>query len=743
MIGTTIAHYRVLSLLGRGGMGEVYKAWDTRLKRAVALKILQPDGRRDASLRQRFLREARSAAALNHPGILTIHEIGTDADIDFIAMECVEGGTLADILTHGPLPVQRALRLAVQVADALAAAHAVGLVHRDLKPSNIMCSTADRAKLVDFGLAKYTTPATPTVETAEMLTAADAVVGTTPYMSPEQASGRPLDGRSDLFSLGTTLYEMLTGHRPFEGSTNADTVAAILRDTPAPIPRVSPEVARIVERCLRKEPDKRFQTAGELRTAIEACLGLGVVVTGPSIAVLPFRNMSGETEDSYLCEGLAEEIINALTRVAGIRVIARTSAFAVARAELDIREIGARLEVDNVLQGSVRRAGNRVRVTAQLVTTGDGAHLWSERYDREMVDVLNLEDEIAATIASRLQVDLAHGRDARRPAVDIEAHSAYLEGRYYFARGTPESLAAAKACYERAIAVDPGSALAYDSLAELYWYLGFFGSMPPREAFSQSTWHAVRALELDDALAETHALLGMLRKELDYNWAEVDRELSRALDLSAESPLVHLRHAISGLLPHGRVEEAMAEVEHVLRADPLSLFVRWWLGTMAFLAHRYERVIEEGRHIAALDSAQFFGHWLLGMGLDASGSHAEAVAALERAHGLSGGSSFTLGFLAYGYGSAGRSEDAHGLLQQGKEAAVTGYVPPSVFALGYIGLGEWDAAFEWMDRAIETRDPIIMPIRTFPFLDSVRGDVRYGALLKKMNLDWPEAPLSS
>jgi tetratricopeptide (TPR) repeat protein len=377
-----------------------------------------------------------------------------------------------------------------------------------------------------------------------------------------------------------------------------------------------------------------------------------------------------------------------------------------------------------------------VRVTAQLVSTSDSSHLWSERYDRELTDLLVLEDEVAGAISERLRGELGRTTgEHRRPAVDQDAYAAFLEGRHHFAKGTPDALAQAKECYERAIERDPGFALAYDSLAELHWFLGFFGNVPPRDAFSSSTWYSLRALELDDTLAETHALLGMLRKELDYNWPEVDRELRRALELNRESPLVKLRYAISGLLPHGRVAEAMTEIEGIVRVDPLSVHVRWWLAVMAQLARRFDRMDEEAWHMIALAPEHFLGHWVLGMHRDAVGARDDAVAALERAHELSRGSPFTLGFLAFAYGRAGRADDARALLQGADKAAKAGYVPPSTFAFGHIGLGDWSAAFEWLDRAIEGRDPLVMPIKTYPFLDPVRGDARYRALLRKMNLD--------
>ncbi len=471
-------------------------------------------------------------------------------------MEYVAGGTLSDILRDGPVGQDRALRIAAQVADALEAAHAASIVHRDLKPSNIMVAAGDRVKVVDFGLAKLVA-ASAAEETTEALTLQGQAVGTTPYMSPEQAAGRPVDGRSDLFSLGIVLYEMLAGRRPFEGGSVAGTLAAILRDDPAPIGGITPEAERVLGRCLRKDRAERFQSAAELRGALLDCLApratsgaaAAAAFASPSVAVLPFTRMTGAVEDDYLCEGLAEEIINALTGIPGLKVIARTSAFAVARMGLDIREAGAKLGAGHILEGSVRREGVRVRVSAQLVRASDGSHVWSERYDRELTDVLALEDEIAAAIAERLRVQLA-GDSPRRPlrAVHPDAHAAYLEGRYFFARGTPDALMRARESFERAIALDPDFALAYDSMAELHWYLGFFGNVPPREAFSQSTWHALRALELDDSLAQTHALLGMLRKELDYNWPEVDRELRRAFQLNRgvaarAPPLRHQRSA--------------------------------------------------------------------------------------------------------------------------------------------------------------------------------------------------------
>jgi serine/threonine-protein kinase len=723
-------------------MGEVYKARDTRLGRFVAVKVISAKLGSDPLALSRFEREAKAVASLSHPNILAIHDYGREGDVSYAVMELLEGETLRERLSEGPLPMSEAQEIAVQIASGLVAAHEKGIIHRDLKPGNVFITGAGHVKILDFGLARII-PQGPlagarpsAVATEALQTHPGTALGTVGYMAPEQARGLPADARSDIFAFGVIFYEMLAGKRPFERDSAIDTLAAILRENPPPIPGLSPETARLVERCLHKDAVARFQSAAELKVAIESGAVTRSDIAGPSIAVFPFVNMTGTKKDDYLCEGLAEEIINDLARIPGLRVIARTSAFAVGRMGLDVREAGARLNVGSILEGSVRREGRRGRMAVQLVATSDGSHLWSERYDRELTDILALEEEIAASVAARLRGELMRGnRQRRHPATDAEAQAAYLEGRYYFARGTPEALAKAKTCYELAIARDPGFALAFDSLAELFWFLGFFGNVPPREAFSQSTWYAMRALELDDTLAQTHALLGMLRKELDYNWPEVERELRRARDLDRESPLVRLRYAISQLLPQGRVVEAMAEIDGMLVTDPLSLFVRWWVAITAHLARQPERVVEEGRHMIALDPTHFLGHWALGIGLNDAGAVNEAVASLERAHELSGGIPFTLGFLAYVYGRAGRCDDTRRLLDSASELAGTGYVPPTTFLMGYVGLEDWDAAFDWMDKAIEGRDPIIMPIKSFPFLDPMRSDTRFRTLLRKMHLE--------
>jgi len=758
MIGINLAHYRIVEEIGRGGMGVVYRAHDERLDRDVAIKLLPEELARDPERIRRFKREAKALAALSHPAIAVVHGLesaepsatrsgrGSEASpkphapylTTFLIMELLEGNSLRQRIASTGMKWERAAEIGAAVADGLAAAHGKGIIHRDVKPENIFITSDDRVKILDFGLARIAAAAGRDA-TTEMLppsgTVPGTVLGTAGYMSPEQATGRPVDPRSDLFSLGVTLYEMLSGRQPFAGDTAAARLAALLRDDPPPLVAVEPRFARVVSRCLCKNPDDRFATAAELQSAIKDCLRPTADHLTPSIAVLPFHNMSDTDQDTYLCEGLTEEIINVFTRIPRLRVIARTSAFAVDRLGLDVREIGARLDVATILEGSVRRSGEHVRITVHLVSSSDGGHLWSARFDRELTDILALEDEIAEAIAGRLRVELKEeDRGQRRPAVDPVAHTLYLEGRHYFARGTPDAMSQAKGFFERALELDPTFALAHDSLAELYWYLGFFGALPPREAFSQGIWHAMRALDLDDGLAETHALVGMLRKELDYNWPEVDRELARALELNRESPAVRLRFAISCLLPHGRIAEAAAEVAAMLQSDPLSLLVRFWSSTVAYLGRYTERMLDEGRHMVALDPNHFLGYLVIGLAGTESGAFDEAIAALEKARELSGGAPITIGYLALAYGRAGRRDDALQLLEQAEAVSAKEYIPPSTLALGQVGLENWDAAFRWWDLAVEARDPLVVPIKTFPFFDPVRDDPRYRALLHNINL---------
>jgi len=732
--GVTIAgRYQVIEELGRGGMGIVYKARDVHLDRPIALKVLPADKVADPDRKRRFVLEAKAASALNHPNIIHVYDIDQAEGTDFISMEYVEGRTLSQMIPPDGMPMCEARRYAVQIADALAAAHKAGIVHRDLKPANIMVSEKELIKVLDFGLAKLVPLAG--LESPKTLTAEGAISGTLSYMSPEQAEGRPVDGRSDIFSFGAVLYEMVSGIRAFERETGISTLAAVLREQPAPLRNVPPDLAAIISRCLCKDPADRFRRADEVLQALQQ-VGVSVPSPVPALAVLPFTNMSEDKEDEYFSDGLSEDVINALTKIPGLRVTARTSSFAFRGKELEIREIGARLAVDKILEGSVRRAGNRIRVTAQLINVSDACHLWSERYEREVTDVFAIQDEISQAIAGKLRVGLGQERQtSRRPTENLEAYNLYLQGRHHLAKWTPEGFARAKECFEKTVALDPGFALAYDALSELYWYLGFFGFIQPKEAFSVGIWAALRAVEIDDTLAETHALVGMYRKELDYNWPEVHREMKRALELNPSSPTVRLRIALSGLMPLGRLKESVEALKFVIESDPLSLFNRWWLAIMCYLARDNDHSLEQAQFIIDIDPSYYAGHWMRGMICLDKGMLREAIAEFREAVTLSGNIPLMLGMLGWALGSAGEAGEANAILDRLSEISRAAYVPPCCFAWIHIGLGHVDDAFAWMDRAIDARDPMIMPIKSYPFLDPLRTDPRFHALLRKMKLE--------
>ena len=454
----------------------------------------------------------------------------------------------------------------------------------------------------------------------------------------------------------------------------------------------------------------------------------------PSLVVLPFSNL-GPPEDGYFCEGLTEEIINVLTRIAGLRVISRTSAFAAHKDGGDVAAIGRRLGVTHVIEGSSRRAPGRVRVTAQLVRVGDQGHLWSDRYDRNAGDVFGVQDEIAEAIARRLELTLGgRARERAAPTSSPEAYSRYLEGRHHFQKGTRESLERAEACLGEAVKLDPSFAVAHDALSEVFWYQGFYGLKVPKDAFTQALWESLRALEIDDQMGESHALLAMLRKELDYDWAEVDREFAAARALAPFSPLVRLRYAICGLMPHGRTAEAAAELERVAEADPLSLVVLWWLSVMYWFAGDLARMRERTARMRELDASHPLTQMALGCLRLSDAEPSEAVTCLEKSVELAGRPPWLVGWLGLACGLAGRTEQARGLRAELLARSPAANVAPTALALVALGLGDLDDAFRWLDRAVDVRDPHVIPLRCYPPLGVLRADARYGALLARLRL---------
>jgi TolB-like protein/Flp pilus assembly protein TadD len=571
--GLLIDHYRIVAPIGSGGMGEVFLAEDTRLGRQVALKFLPTNLCADRACRERFAREAQAAAKLDHPNIATVYGVGEHEGRPYFAMQYVDQGSLRMLIDAGPLEVARALELAGMICEGLAEAHAAGVVHRDIKPGNVLIDTKGRAKLVDFGLAR--------VRGSEDLTQTGATLGTLGYMAPEQVLGEPADHRCDIFSTGVVLYEMLTGCSPFMADSAGATVQRILNSQPEPLSQVRPEVSpglqRILDGALAKDPAQRPASIAQLHQELRD-LSLrqepspAVSAGAPSIAVLPFANLSTDSEQEYFCDGMAEEIITALTRVEGLRVVARTSSFAFKGKQEDMREIGRKLNVERLLEGSVRKAGNRLRVTAQLINVADGYHLWSERYDRELADVFAVQDEITLAIVEELKGTLR--REDRVPATkrysdNLEAHSLYLRGRQHWNLRSAPALRQAISYFEQAVALDADYAPAYVGLADSHVMLHQAQETPAHDAYGRAKVYLDRALAIDKDLGEAHATLGLIRERYDWDRDAADVAFASAIELS---PGYASAYQWRGMLwaRRGRHAEGIRLVEKARELDPLS-----------------------------------------------------------------------------------------------------------------------------------------------------------------------------
>src|SRR5215469_16882932 len=638
--GVRIGPYEIVALLGTGGMGEVYKARDTRLHRVIALKTLPAEKMAEAD-RKRLLAEAQAASRLNHPNIVTIHDISEENGVCFIAMEYVAGVTLESLIDGEGLPLKDAMKYAGEIADALATAHGAGIIHRDLKPANIIVGENGRIKLLDFGLAKLSEPA-HTNQTVSLNTAPGIIIGTAAYMSPEQVEGRVLDARSDIFSFGLVLYEMLCGQRAFHGDSWISTLAAILHDEPRPLRELRAEIPLSIEqqvaRCLHKDPAQRFQTMAEVRQGLAEAASSTVVpqmITRQetaSIAVLPFANLSADKENEYFSEGLAEEIINVLARVPELRVIARTSAFAFRGKEQDLRTIGDRLRVGTILEGSVRRAGNRIRVTAQLIHVADESHLWSERYDREMTDIFAIQDDISMAIANALKIKLAA---PRHRAGNVEAYQNHLKGLYWYQRYNQESLAKAKEFFEQTLAHDPTYAPAYAGLAVFYYGLGALSIKRMTEMAPLAKSAAQKALAIDPSLSEAHCVLGLITGAVEYDWKAAERHFQAAMAVDPVHPLVRVRFALYFLTPMRRFEEAVMQYRRALETDPLSMMVHFGLAHALYCDRRYDDAIEHSARAVELFPDYWLVHFGMGLAQSQKGLLERSIASLEKAAQLS------------------------------------------------------------------------------------------------------------
>jgi TolB-like protein/Tfp pilus assembly protein PilF len=789
MIGQTLGHYRVLEQIGAGGMGLVFRAHDERLGRDVALKVLPPGTLADENARRRFRKEALTLSKLNHPNIETVFDFDTQDGVDFLVMELIPGVTLDEKLAAGALPEKEVIRLGTQLAEGLAAAHAEGVIHRDLKPGNLRLTPDGRLKILDFGLAKLLHPVSDAAPT-ESLRQTNGAVGTLPYMAPEQLRGEPADARSDIWAAGAALHEMATGRRPFPQTSAPMLTDAILRQAPVP-PRavnanLSTELERIISKSLDKDAEHRYQSAKELGVDLrrlgtplatvvfvgapkpawqsqvryvipvagmaailmvasafvwnvegfrDRLLGRASAPSAPrieSLAVLPLANLSGDPQQEYFADGMTEELTTSLAQVSALRVISRTSVLQYKGTKKPLPQIARELNVDAVVEGSVLRAGDRVRITAQLIRAAADEHLWAQSYDRSLGDVLGLQSEVARDIAQEVKAKLTPQEQTRLTqarAVDSEVHDLYLKGRYHLSQATEKEIRSGLQYFQQAVDKDPNFAPGYVGVAASYASLST-NYMAPRQVMPQARAAALKALELDENLAEAHAWLGFVSTNFDWDAQAAERELRRAVEMNPSSADAHRAYA-SYLSAAGRHEQAIAEARRAQELDPLANPSWEGLCWLLIMARQYDSALTECQK--AMERVPDFGfaHGSLGLAYAEKGRFSEAVAEAQRGARLDD-SPVMLALLAQVQALAGQRREALTVLDDLKRLTKRRYVCSYEVAAAYVALGDKEEAFRWFDKGVEDRSDCMVTLAVDPRLDSIRSDPRYGALVRRV-----------
>ncbi len=781
MIGRTLGHYQLSSLLGAGGMGEVYRARDLRLDRDVAVKILPEHLAQNREALWRFEREAKAVATLSHPNILSIFDFGTEAGVSYAVTELLEGETLRSFLGRSSPGWRRAVVIGAAIADGLAAAHAKGIIHRDLKPENIFLTSDGQVKILDFGIARVKREVSAEAET---LTWADTtkpgtVMGTVGYMSPEQVRGEQADAPSDIFSLGCVLYEMAGGQRPFARQTGAEMIAAILNEEPPPLTgleRSAPaELERIIRHCLRKKPDERYQSARDLAADLKAITGGGQAITAPaikrrrsvnwlaaallivlaglgvwlyfntgrerpidSLAVLPLTNASGDESAEYLSDGITGSLINSLSQLPKLRVMARSTVFTYKGKAVDPRRVGEELKVRAVFTGSLSQRGDTLIIDAELVNAADGSRLWGEQYTRKLADVIAVQEDIARQISDKLRLTVTGAerqRLAKRHTDNTDAYKLYLRGRHHLTKWSEADFKQAIEVFKRAIDLDPNYALAWTGLADAYYSMSNL-YLPPHEAMPKSRAAAERALTLDQTLAEAHYALATVKAFYDWDWPAAEREFKRTLELNPGYAPAHPVYGVC-LMVMGKTEEALVELKRLRDLDPLSLSIAVAsVNPLIYApapARQYDRAIAELQKIIALEPKFPPALYVLGLAYGQKRMFDESVTEFEKARELEN-APYILGPLGHAYAVAGRRAEAQKILDELQDRAKRENVAALNLALVYAGLGEKDKTFEWLEKGLERKDEEMTFLGVDPRFDGFRPDPRFADLLRRMNL---------
>ena len=774
-----VGRFTLISELGAGGMGRVYRARDPTLDRDVAIKVL----RADSGVGGDLLSEARLASRLKHPNICAIYDVGDDAGTAFIAMELVEGRPLSEHITPGGMPLRTVLKLALQIAGALAHAHEHGVIHGDLKGHNVVVTPNGDVKLLDFGLAHAPSRAAldSVTHSAPTTDAGGSLAGTVPFMAPETLRGGPLTPAADVWAFGVLLHEMLTGERPFAGATTFDLAAAIMNDEPRSLPAsVPPAVASIVSRCLEKPVARRYATAREPLAALEPLLSgpgavsspvrsrrprsllpwiasgaaliaiaAGVIWAWPrlsgspsaaprvsSIIVLPFETLSRNPDEDFLAEGVTDALITDLSRIPTLTVISRTSSRRYKSLGKTAREIAAELHVGAIVDGTVQRSADQVRITVRLVDAAADRNLWGRDYTREMKDVLSLQGEVARAIAAEIRASFAPADEARLAAartVRPEAHEEFLKGRHHWNRRSQESLTQAISHFRRAIDLQPDYAAAYAGLAQCYVVLPIFplGYMAPTEAFPRAVEAAERAIAIDDRLSDAHAALAYAQLYL-RGFPDADAGFQRALSLNPNDATAHFWYA-AALSTVRRFDEAFQHVKQAAAVDPVAPIIQAGVSWMHHLARRFDLEVDAARRALELDDSFMIARFRLSSGLLHQGRYDEALIELEKARVLTKGSPELIATVGYAQARAGRRQEAIAALAELEKMAAAGqrYVSPFSRGLVHVGLGNRDEAFRWLERAIDERHPIAVFIEVEPDLDPLRDDQRFATLVER------------